>query len=259
MDAAHNTQRADIGPPDGLASRSQNHVSAVAGVARPTTPRTVFYVPMRLDHVSYAAPVEHLADTVQRIGAAVGASFSDGGIHPRFGTRNFILPLAGGTYIEVVAALDHPAADRAPFGRAVRARAQDGGGWMGWVVAVQDMARVEHRLGRPAVPGHRIRPDGFDLRWRQVGILDTMVDPQLPYFVAWDTDAEHHPSAGGHAVEIAELEISGSPDRISTWLGEPASHPLDEVEVAWLAPDDPAGPGLVAVTVRTPLGLVRID
>lgn len=214
---------------------------------------------MRLDHVSYAAPVEHLADTVQRLGSAVGAAFTDGGLHPRFGTRNFILPLEGGTYIEVVAALDHPAAESAPFGRAVRARAEEGGGWMGWVVAVSNMGAVEARLGRPAVPGHRIRPDGFDLTWRQVGILDTMVDPQLPYFVAWDVDSQHHPSAGGHDVAIEELEIAGSPERISAWLGEPANHPLDEVDVRWCDVRDDSGPGLVAVTLRTPRGLVRID
>jgi len=67
---------------------------------------------MRLDHVSYATEPAHLADTVQRIGAAVGGTFVDGGLHPRFGTRNFVLPLQGGCYVEVVAALDHPAADK---------------------------------------------------------------------------------------------------------------------------------------------------
>lgn len=214
---------------------------------------------MRLDHVSYATPVEHLAQTVQRIGAALGATFSDGGLHPRFGTRNFILPLAGGTYLEVVAALDHPAAYRAPFGQAVRSRAERGGGWMGWVVCVRDMAAVEVRLGRPAVPGHRVRPDGLDLRWQQVGVLDTMADAQLPFFVHWECPPDEHPSAGGHDVRIAALEIAGSPERVSAWLGEPAYHPLEEVEVLWCDERDPAGPGLVAVTLTTPRGLVRID
>jgi len=214
---------------------------------------------MRLDHVSYAAPVEHLADTVQRIGAALGASFSDGGLHPRFGTRNFVLPLAGGMYIEVVAALDHPAAFSAPFGRAVRARAEAGGGWMGWVVSVNNMAAVEARLGRSAVEGHRIRPDGFDLRWHQIGVLDTMADSQLPFFVHWESDPRQHPSAGGHDLRIAALEIAGSPERVARWLGGPTHHPLEEVEVLWLREDDPAGPGLVAVTLMTPRGAVRID
>ena len=220
---------------------------------------TVFDVHMRLDHVSYAAPVEHLADTVQRIGSALGATFADGGLHPRFGTRNFILPLSGGMYIEVVAALDHPAAYSAPFGRAVRNRVEEGGGWMAWVVAVNAMDRVEARLGRVAVEGHRVRPDGYDLKWRQIGVLDAMADPQLPFFVHWESDTRQHPSGGGHDVRIAALEIAGSPDRISSWLGEPTNHPLDDVEVLWLPQDHPAGPGLVAVTLETPRGTVRID
>ena len=214
---------------------------------------------MRLDHISYAAPVEQLANTVQRIGSAVGASFTDGGLHPRFGTRNFVLPLAGGTYIEVVAALDHPAAYSAPFGRAVRTRAEQGGGWMGWVVSVPNLSRIEERLGRSAVDGHRVRPDGFDLRWRQIGVLDTIADAQLPFFVSWTSDSRQHPSVGGKDVRIAALEIAGSPERISDWLGEPVSHPLDDIEVLWLAEDDARGPGLIAVTLMTPRGPVRID
>lgn len=214
---------------------------------------------MRLDHISYAAPVEHLADTVQRIGSALGASFTDGGLHPRFGTRNFVLPLSGGCYIEVVGALDHPAAYSAPFGRAVRARAEEGGGWLAWVVSVGNMDAVEARLGRAAVEGHRIRPDGFDLRWRQIGVLDTMVDAQLPFFVSWESDAREHPAAGGRDIRIMALEIAGSPVRVSQWLGEPQNHPLDDVEVLWCDEDDPAGPGLVAVTFETVHGTVRID
>lgn len=214
---------------------------------------------MRLDHVSYAAPVEHLADTVQRLGAALGATFADGGLHPAFGTRNFILPLSGGTYLEVVSALDHPAAWSAPFGQAVRARADEGGGWMGWVVAVEDMAPVEARLGRAAVDGHRVLPNGYDLRWRQIGVLDTMADSQLPFVVQWQSDEEHHPSAGGHDVRIAQLDIAGSRDHVCRWLGQPQDDPLDGVEVAWLDENVPDGPGLVAVTLLTPGGVVRID
>mgnify|MGYP003348791131 CR=1 FL=1 len=48
---------------------------------------------MQLDHVSYAVAASELAETVQRIGADLGAAFSDGGRPPRFGTRNFVLPL----------------------------------------------------------------------------------------------------------------------------------------------------------------------
>ena len=126
-------------------------------------------------------------------GALLGTDFVDGGVHPRFGTRNMILPLADDTYLEIVEVLDHPASDKAPFGQAVRARSALGGGWLGWVVAVDDIAVVEARLGREAVKGNRHRPDGTELRWKQIGVNGLIADPQLPFFIEWESPAELHP------------------------------------------------------------------
>jgi hypothetical protein len=212
---------------------------------------------MRLDHVSYVASADELIDTVQSLGAELGAAFQDGGRHPRFGTRNFVLPLAGGTYLEVVCALDHPSVDRAPFGQAVRRVAELGGGWLGWVVAVDDIAPVESRLGRDAVDGNRHRPDGVELLWRQIGVMDLIADPQLPFFIQWLVAAGDHPSVGARPdVMISRLEIAGDPGRVSSWLGEPRDHPLDGVEVDWVEADVP---GLVAVHFATPHGDVRVE
>jgi hypothetical protein len=212
---------------------------------------------VRLDHVSFAAGPEGLASAVQRLGSTLGAALVDGGLHPRFGTRNFVLPLAGGTYLEVVGALDHPAVDKAPFGQAVKRRSEAGGGWLGWVVAVDDIASVEARLGRRAAEGNRHRPDGFELRWRQIGVRDLIADPQLPFFVEWDVEPAEHPSAGAHGdIRIERLEIAGDPQAIAMWLGEPANHPLDGIAVDWVDDDEP---GLVAVHFATPRGAVRID
>jgi hypothetical protein len=216
---------------------------------------------MRLDHLSYAAPADHLADVVQRIGSRLGAGFTDGGVHPRFGTRNFVLPLAGGTYLEVVAALDHPAAESAPFGQAVKQRAEDGGGWLGWVVGVEDIARVEERLGRSSVDGHRRRPDGYELVWKQIGVNDLIDDPQLPFFIQWLCEPEQHPSrGGGDQLRIERLEIAGDQARVADWLSQVNGDPLVDVEVSWVTPDeDDDELGLVAVDFSTPDGTVRID
>src|SRR6186713_2714336 len=122
---------------------------------------------MRVDHVVYAAERDGLKATAQRLAAQIGVTPVDGGIHPRFGTRNIILPLAHQRYVEVVTVLDHPASDKAPFGQAVRARSEAGGGWLAWVVSVPDMSEVEKRLGRESVVGSRHRPDGVLFSWRQ--------------------------------------------------------------------------------------------
>lgn len=211
---------------------------------------------MRLDHVSYAAGPEGLDASARDLAEHLGVALTDGGIHPRFGTRNLVLPLAGNHYLEVVGVLDHPAADNVPFGQAVKTRSEAGGGWLGWVVSVSDLAPVEQRLGRQAVQGNRRRPDGFELRWKQIGVKGLINDPQLPFFVRWETDASEHPSQNGSGVELTSLEIAGDPLRVTEWLGEPQNHPLDDVDVVWHAPN--GQPGLMAVTFKTRSGPVTI-
>jgi hypothetical protein len=211
---------------------------------------------MRLDHVSYAAGPDGLDATAQLLARQIGVELIEGGIHPRFGTRNRVLPLAGGHYLEVVGVLDHPAADTVPFGQAVKARSESGGGWLGWVVAVDDLRPVEQRLGRSSVPGNRTRPDGFELRWHQIGVKGLINDPQLPFFIHWDSNPAEHPSKMGDGVELVSLEIAGDHHRVTEWLGEPEDHPLDDVEVTWTAPN--GQPGILSVTFRTATGLVTI-
>jgi len=210
---------------------------------------------VRLDHISYAAGPDGLAAAVQRLGSALGAAFTDGGMHPRFGTRNFVLPLSGGVYLEVVGALDHPASDKAPFGQAVKQRTESGGGWLAWVVAVDDIAPVERRLGRESVVGSRRRPDGVELLWRQVGVLDVLDDPALPFFVEWQCPPADHPASRGAAtLSIDHVEISGDPDHVAAWLGGPLEPA--EIDVEWVR-DDRAG--VVAVQFATANGIVRIE
>jgi hypothetical protein len=212
---------------------------------------------MRLDHLSFAAGPDGLAATAARIGELLGEEFRDGGIHPRFGTVNMVLPLSQGTYLEVVSVLDHPASDKAPFGQAVRTRSEAGGGWLGWVISVPDITVVEQRLGREAVDGNRHRPDGVELRWKQIGVKGLQSDPQLPFFIQWESPEEMHPSAGTtDAVHLERLEIAGDPGRVSEWLGTEVGEPLDDVDVEWAAPH--GTPGIIAVQFSTPNGLVRI-
>lgn len=212
---------------------------------------------MHLDHVSYASEPDGYEATAQRIAAQLGIEPYDGGVHPRFGTRNLIFPLDDGHYLEVVEALEHPAALSTPFGQVVRARSEAGGGWMGWVVSVDDLDAVEDRLERKAVDGNRT-PEGQDeILWKQIGIKGTIADPQLPFFIHWLSPAGRHPSAGADgSVGIDTLQIAGDRDRVRDWLGTDEAKPISEISIDWVAPR--GTPGLMAVTFTTPKGTVTI-
>ncbi len=213
---------------------------------------------MHLDHVSFASEPDGYEKTAARIAEKLGIEAYDGGVHPRFGTRNLIFPLADGHYVEVVEALEHPAALSTPFGQAVRARSELGGGWMGWCVAVDDLDPVEERLERKAVDGNRTPDTGVELLWKQIGIKGLIADPQLPFFIRWVSSAEEHPSArgAGCGVSITSLKIAGDRDRLRDWLGTQDKKPISEIGIDW---DSPHGaPGLMSVTFETPSGTVTI-
>lgn len=204
---------------------------------------------MRLDHVSYAVAPQALADTVQRLGALLGSSFVDGGKHPSFGTRNFILPVSGGMYVEVVTTLDHPATEQSMFAKAVKHRYEQGGGWLSWVVAIDDISKVETKLGRTAVNGHRRRPDGFDLQWKQIGVMDVLADPVLPFFIQWVSDPSEHPSRNSSGLSISSLNLAGNQETLNDYFGSEMS--FDNIVLEWV---DSTESGLVAVNFTLPNG-----
>ena len=215
---------------------------------------------MRLENISYITPRDQLVDTFQRLGARLGSTFVDGRIHPRFDTRNFTPPVQNGHYLEVVCPLDNPSPNSTPFGKAVSQRAAEGGGWLTWVVTVDDVSKIEKRLGRAAVDGHRTKPDGKDLAEKQIGVLGTLENKQLQFFIEWLS--LDHPSTDEKAIaKIVKVEISGDESRIEEWLGSELRAAIgSDVEVEWVAAAASEGEsGIVAVHVMTPSGVVRLD
>ncbi|WP_219105634.1 VOC family protein [Austwickia sp. TVS 96-490-7B] len=213
---------------------------------------------MRVDHVSYAAEKDGVRATADRLAAQLGVRAVNGGVHPSFGTRNVILPMAHERYVEVVEPLDHPATDKAPFGQAVKTACEAGGGWMGWVVRVEDIAAVEQRLDRASDEGHRVFPDGRRLDWRQIGVHGLINDPQLPYFIHF-LNPELHPSRAVEVepeVNISGLTLAGDPARVREWLGLPADKTSTVIDFSFIAPKGNAG--LLSVTFDTPAGQITI-
>ena len=214
---------------------------------------------MRLDHISYVASHDQISDVVNRIGSQIGTAFVDGGIHPKFGTRNFTAPLLNGQYIEVVCPLDHPATDATPFGKAVKKKADAGGGWLTWVFSSSDLANVEEKFGRKAADGARTKPDGSELKWKQIGVKEITGASELPFFIQWLT--EQHPSKDGNSVaKITKIVIADDGQLADSWFKEEINSALSEVEIEWVKPELNDGEkGIVAVELSVNNSKIRVD
>jgi hypothetical protein len=214
---------------------------------------------MRLDHVSYVTSHEQLADTVQRLGSRLGSTFADGGIHPRFGTRNFTSPLNNGQYIEIVCPLDHPAADQTAWGKAVSKKANEGGGWFTWVFSTDDITPIASKFGRGAIEGHRTLPNGTDLKWKQIGVKEIADIREFPFFIQW-LSKDHPSQDGDSSAQITKIVIADKNQLEDSWFKSEILESLGDVEIEWVdsgANDDESG--IVAVHFATKNGIIVVD
>ena len=187
---------------------------------------------MRLDHVSYVASHDQISDVVNRIGSQIGTAFVDGGIHPKFGTRNFTAPLLNGQYIEVVCPIEHPSTDSSPFGELVRKKVSSGGGWMSWTFSVSSLDLIENELGRKANHGQRKKPNGDLIAWDQIGVLSSSVNPTFPYFIKWKS--QEHPSEEGVAIaRIKSIHLTGEKIVMQPWVRAVDSLTRDKIDAIW--------------------------
>ena len=204
---------------------------------------------MRLDHVSYAASHDQISDVVNRIGSQIGTAFIDGGVHPKFGTRNFTAPLLNGQYVEVVCPMDHPATDSTPFGRSVKKKVSEGGGWLSWVISSPNLEAIEKELGRKAVEGKRKKPDGTELSWKQLGVLSTLEDASHPFYVEWIS--QNHPSQDGVPVAtISKLNITSNNQKN---LNSPEIKLIEknsELSISWTEADKNDQTGIISVEFK---------
>ena len=214
---------------------------------------------MRLDHVSYVASHDQISDVVNRIGSQIRTAFIDGGIHPKFGTRNFTAPLLNGQYIEVVCPMDHPATDATPFGRAVKKKAEEGGGWLSWVFNVDDISLIEDKFGRKAVDGNRKKPDGTELKWKQIGVKDIFLMNELPFFIQWQT--KNHPSEDGTAeAKIKKLYISSENKLEKSFFKKEILNSLTNIDIEWINPSQiDSFVGINSVDFETSNGLICVE
>ena len=207
-----------------------------------------------LDHLVFACA--DLPTGLERVTALLGAEPSPGGRHPRWGTRNALLALDDGVYLEVVG--PDPESPRPPGGRGLGGEEAGAGGLVTWSVRVEDLAAASSAVASagvdlgPAIPGERTRPDGSRLTWVLTDPAADRLGGVVPFLIDWG-DSEHP------ARRLAAAGVAGRVDGLRLFHPEPSRV---EAALAALGFDQalevrPGAPALQA-RISTPGGTVTL-
>ena len=140
-----------------------------------------------VDHLVYATP--ELQAGIDRIESALGLRATPGGQHPGRGTRNALLSLGPGTYLEIIGPDPEqptPAQPR-PFGIDDLKEPR----LVTWAAKGKELERFAREAGRGGVKlgevisGSRQRADGVVLLWRYTDPRTVVADGIVPFFIDW--------------------------------------------------------------------------
>ncbi len=145
------------------------------------------------DHLILGVP--DLEAAMDEFGQRFGIRPVPGGSHPGQGTRNALLALGAGQYLELLAP-DPEQEGRGPLLELVR-RGPRLVGWCARTPALDEcVPRARERGYDPGEPrrGERRAPDGSLLAWRFTAVPPPLGDGLVPFIIEWgDTP---HPSRG---------------------------------------------------------------
>lgn len=149
-----------------------------------------------LDHIVYATnDLERTASAFER---ATGVAPRIGGRHPVVATKNAVVGLGPGRYIEIIG----PDPDLSPADGVQRPFGIDslpGPRLVGWALrsgGIDEAAAASARAGAdlgPVVPMQRLQPDGRILRWRMALPTPLAFSGAIPFLIDWGNTP--HPSA----------------------------------------------------------------
>ena len=210
-----------------------------------TTPAVA---PPNLDHVVITTP--DLAEAVRAFESATGVAPQPGGVHPTFGTRNYLVSFGGDAYLEILGA-DPENVDFAvtrPFGiDNVRGTAVST--WAVHPAALDDAIAEARRAGAElgeAFPGSRRTGGGTLLQWR---LTADHAEPSglVPFLIDWGTTTSPAVSTEARVDLVALTATHLEPQKISAVLAALGTR-LD------VRPGEPA----LRVTVEGPAGRLTL-
>ncbi|THV36994.1 VOC family protein [Glycomyces buryatensis] len=180
-----------------------------------------------IDHLVLATP--DLASTVAEVAALTGTEPVPGGAHPGLGTRNHLLGLGEGAYLEIVGPdPEQPEPERPrPFGIDGLTESRI----VTWAVRVENLdAACAGSREAGYDPGEawsmsRRTPAGGELQWRLTLDRERGHRGLIPFLIDWGRAA--HPSANLPTVPLVSLEaIHPDPGSIEVPLKAIGTHLL---------------------------------
>ena len=174
-----------------------------------------------IDHLVYATP--DLDAAVEWVAAALGVRPTPGGRHPGLGTRNALLGLGDGAYLELIGvngAEEVAAVGPRPFGLD-RIRGPRLAAWAAQADGIDQFVARARRSGYdpgPVQSMSRQRPDGIELHWRLTSPGPHPVEV-LPFLIEWAADAPHPSTTsavGCHLVSFTA--VHPEPDAVTPML-----------------------------------------
>lgn len=213
-----------------------------------------------LGHLVYATP--DLDTTVKALAARFGVEPAPGGTHPGWGTRNALIGLGIGVYLEIIGPdLDQPDPERSrPFLIDDLADAR----LVTWAFRHPDPCSIqasldslgdhEVRLG-PVHGMSRARPDGGTLHWRLSDPTALPAGGVVPFVIDWSTSA--HPSSSlPNECTLIQL-IAGHPDPVELRPALAVFRPLldgPHAEISIVAAAEPE----LRARIQTPNGEIEL-
>jgi hypothetical protein len=161
----------------------------------------------RIDHVIVG--VSNLEKAMQQMEDLTGVRPAIGGVHPGQGTRNALMSLGDGTYLELLAPDPAQMVDN-DIVRELRALTEPRP--VSWAVSAGDAASLRDSLAAAGVAtsspeaGSRTKPDGSRLHWVTFE-FQGFDDPLAPFFIVWSDPARHPSRTSPAGCSLAALRI----------------------------------------------------
>ena len=197
---------------------------------------------LRVDHIIVG--IADLDRGVAELRQATGVTAQPGGVHPGRGTKNALISLGSGTYLELVAPSGEPDSSGMAAYLASLPHLSPGG----WALSAPDLGATIHRLESAGfsitgpIPGSRRQPDGGVLHWTTAHLVGDQTG-LAPFLIQWEPGSTHPSATSPAGCQLTSVRLAAAaPERLRQLLalmGAPAtvdSAPTSSMEFTLACP-----------------------